>query len=102
LGLLLATIVRTESQVTSYSTFLVVVLAGISGCYMPRAWLPELMKKMSLATPHAWALIAYQELLTREQPSMQLVTQCCIVLATMGAVLFTIGALRFRKLECPS
>src|SRR5262249_49232915 len=61
LGLLLATIVRTESQVSSYSTFLVVVLAGISGCYMPRAWLPDVMKTVSLGTPHAWALIAYQE-----------------------------------------
>jgi ABC-2 type transport system permease protein len=102
LGLLLATIVRTESQVTSYSTFLVVVLAGISGCYMPRAWLPELMKQVSLATPHAWALIAYQELLTRDHPNLHLIAKCCAVLAAMGSVYFAIGAWRFRRLECPS
>jgi ABC-2 type transport system permease protein len=101
LGLLLATIVRTESQVSSYSTFLVVVLAGISGCYMPRAWLPELMKNVSLATPHAWALIAYQELLTRDHPNMQLVGECCGVMALMGSVCFAVGAWRFRRGEYP-
>ncbi len=102
LGLLLATTVRTESQVSSYSTFLVVVLGGISGCYMPRAWLPEFMKDVSLATPHAWALIAYQDLLTREHPNLQLVLECCGVMATMGLALFAIGAWRFRKREYPS
>lgn len=101
LGLLLATIVRTESQVTSYSTFLVIVLAGISGCYMPRDWLPDLMKNISLATPHAWALIAYQELLTHKNPNMQTVIECCAILAGMGLVCFTCGWLRFRRLEYP-
>lgn len=101
MGLLLATIVRSESQVTSYSTFLVVVLAGISGCYMPRAWLPELMKQISLATPHAWALIAYQELLTHEHPKLPLIAECCGVLAAMGCLWFAVGAWRFRKREYP-
>ena len=101
LGLLLATIVRTESQVTSYSTFLVIVLAGISGCYMPRDWLPELMKTASLATPHAWALIAYQELLTHKVPQMQTVLKCCSILTIMGSTFFALGWLRFRRLEYP-
>lgn len=100
LGLLLATVVRTESQVTSYSTFLVIVLAGISGCYMPRAWLPQLMQDVSLATPHAWALIAYQELLTREHPQMQIVVHSCLVLSLFGLACFSIGWQRFTKLEC--
>ena len=99
LGLLLATIVRTESQVTSYSTFLVIVLAGISGCYMPRDWLPDLMKNVSLGTPHAWALIAYQELLTHEHPNMLIVGQCCCILAAFGVVCFLMGCVRFRKYE---
>lgn len=99
LGLLLATIVRTESQVTSYATFLVIVLAGISGCYMPRSWLPMVMQNASLATPHAWALIAYQELLTHEHPQMGLVVKCCGMLAAFGIVTFLIGCVRFRRLE---
>ncbi len=102
LGLLLATVIRTESQVASYSTFVVVVLAGISGCYMPRDWLPDLMQKVSLATPHAWALIAYQELLTRDRPNLTLVAECCGVLALFGSLSFAFGSWRFRKLEYPS
>jgi ABC-2 type transport system permease protein len=97
MGLLLATNVQTEAQVSSYSTFLVVVLAGISGCYMPRAWLPALMQKLSLATPHAWALIAYDELLTRSHPDLRLVGECCGVMAAMGIICFTIGAWQFRR-----
>ncbi len=99
LGLLLATIVRTESQVASYATFLVIVLAGISGCYMPRAWLPVFMQNVSLATPHAWALIAYQELLTHERPQLSLVVECCGMLGAFGVVSFAIGCLRFRRRE---
>jgi ABC-2 type transport system permease protein len=101
LGLLLATIVRTESQVASYSTFLVLVLAGISGCYMPRGWLPELMQNVSLATPHAWSLIAFEELLTHKNPSMRVVMQSCGILTAMGTICFVIGCLRFRRLEYP-
>jgi len=101
LGLLLATMVRTESQVSSYSTALVIILAGISGCYMPRDWLPELMKTVSLGTPHAWALIAYQELLTHKNPDMRTVMECCSILAAMGMVCFASGWLRFRRLEYP-
>lgn len=99
LGLLLATIVRTESQVASYATFLVIVLAGISGCYMPRAWLPVFMQNVSLATPHAWALIAYQELLTHERPQLSLVVECCGMLGAFGVVSFAIGCLRFCRRE---
>ena len=99
LGLLLATFVRTESQVASYSTFLVVVLAGISGCYMPRDWLPEMMKTVSLGTPHAWALIAYQELLTHPHPSLRVVGECCLMLLGFGVISFVLGWIRFRKLE---
>ena len=99
LGLLLATVVKTESQVNSYATFLIVVLAGISGCYMPRAWLPQFMQDFSLATPHAWALIAYQELLTRQQPNLSIVVKCCAMLAMFGGVAFAVGAFRFRRYE---
>ena len=66
LGLLVATLARTESQVAAYATFLVITMAGISGCFMPRDWQPQLMRQISLITPHAWALIAYDQLLVRE------------------------------------
>jgi ABC-2 type transport system permease protein len=98
LGLLLATLVRTESQVSAYANFLVITLAGISGCYMPRDWLPELMQKVSLATPHAWALIAYQQLLTQDHPDLQIVARSCAALLAFAAVYFGLGCVRFREI----
>jgi ABC-2 type transport system permease protein len=60
------------------------------------------MKNISLATPHAWALIAYQDLLTVDHPDMQLVGKCCGVLTAMGTACFSVGASRFRRFDYPS
>src|SRR5439155_12922894 len=63
LSVLVASIARTESQVSIYGSLLVLVLGGLSGCLMPRDQMPEQMQRISQITPHAWALDAYQELL---------------------------------------
>jgi ABC-2 type transport system permease protein len=99
LGLLLATIVRTESQVTAYANVVVITMAGISGCFMPRQWLPEPMQNLSLATPHAWALEAYNQLLAQPVPDLNLVTECCAMLLGFAIVYFIGGSLRFRSLD---
>ena len=44
LALLIASLARTETQVAIYGTPLVLVLAGISGCLMPRDLMPQIMK----------------------------------------------------------
>lgn len=64
---------------------------------MPRDWLPELMQQASLATPHAWALIAYNELLASSVPDVALVWQCCAMLVLFAAAFFAAGAWRFRS-----
>ncbi|HID22496.1 MAG TPA: hypothetical protein EYP14_08850 [Planctomycetaceae bacterium] len=98
LGLLVATTVRTDSQVSAYANFLVITMAGISGCFMPRDWLPELMQQISLATPHAWSLIAYDQALTVEVPNTTTIAQCCAVLLGFGSLFFGVGSWRFRTL----
>lgn len=99
LGLLVATTVRTDSQVSAYGNFLVLVLAGVSGCLMPRSWQPELMQRIGLATPHAWALIAYDQLLNQVKPDLQLVCRCVGVLLAFAAAFFAVGRWRYRSLE---
>ena len=99
LGLVVATAVRTDSQVTAYGNFLVLILAGISGCLMPRSWQPELMQQMGLATPHAWALIAYDHLLSRDVPNLHVVWNCCAVLSGFAATFFAVAWWRFRSLD---
>ncbi len=96
LGLLLATWVRTDQQVSAYGTSLVLVLGGISGCFIPRAWLPVLMKNLSLATPHAWALQAFDAVLSPDVIDSILVVDYCLVLLGFATVFFSLGWWRFR------
>jgi len=96
LGLMVATFIRTDSQVSAYGNSLVILLAGISGCFMPRRWLPEVMQNISLATPHAWALIAYDEILSHAHVMRAEVAKCCLALLGFSLLFFLVGWMRFR------
>ena len=99
LGLLVATMVRTDSQVSAYANFLVITMAGISGCFMPREWLPQSMQTFSLITPHAWALIAYDQIFSAQVPNQTTVVGCCAVLTGFACVSFALGYWRFRGMD---
>lgn len=96
MGLLIATLVRTDSQVSAYANFLVITLAGISGCFMPRDWLPEVMQNISLGTPHAWSLIAYHEALTTAAPDVTAIAKACGILVLMAAGLAAVGCWKMQ------
>ncbi|MDY3551505.1 ABC transporter permease [Gemmata sp. JC717] len=85
LAVLVASVARTETQVAVYGTLLVLVLGGVSGSLMPRELMPEQMKTASLVTPHAWALDAYNQLLTVPEPNITVVLTACGVLCAFGA-----------------
>jgi len=97
LGLLVATLVDSEAQVSAYSTSVVILLAGISGCFMPRDWLPDSVQTLSLATPHAWALIGYDQVLAVPQPSLFRVLECSAALSGFALVFLALGTWRFGK-----
>ena len=99
LGLLIATIVRSDAQVTSVATLVILAMAGISGCFMPRDWLPDAMRQISLAIPHAWSLIAYDEILNTPRPDLAEVWKCFGLLLGFGVGYFALGWLRFRSIE---
>jgi ABC-2 type transport system permease protein len=96
LGLLFSTVAQTESQVSSMGNLILLSCAGISGCLVPRDWMPPLTRQISLLTPHAWALDAYGELLTTDAPSHHAVAVACGVLLLFAAAFFVLGLLRFR------
>ena len=91
LALLVAGLARTETQVAVYGTLLVLVLAGVSGSMMPRDLMPEEMKRFSYVTPHAWALDAYQQLLSNPDPAWNIVFGACGILC-LFALSFTAAA----------
>lgn len=96
LGLLLATLVQTDQQVSSYGTTLILVLSSISGCFFPRELFPQLMKQISLITPHAWSLKAFDTVLTQPVVDPRLVFSSCGMLLLFAAACFATGWLRFR------
>lgn len=100
LALLVAALARTEAQVAIYGTLLVLVLAGLSGCLMgDRELMPENMQRISLITPHAWALVAYKQLLANAgEPNVELIAQACGMLVVF-AVGFIFLAWCFLRLD---
>jgi ABC-type Na+ efflux pump permease subunit len=86
MALLIASMARTETQVAIYGSLIVLVLAVVSGCLMPRELMPEEMKVASRLTPHAWALDAYNELLLTNAPNYTIVATGCGVLVAFGLV----------------
>jgi ABC-type multidrug transport system permease subunit len=101
LALVLAALAKTEAQVAVYGTLVVLALAGLSGCLLgDRELMPELMRRASLITPHAWALDAYRQLLANPAgPNLSIVAQSCAVLAAFGIGLILAGwaLLRLEK-----
>ncbi|HEY0980543.1 MULTISPECIES: ABC transporter permease [unclassified Schlesneria] len=96
LGLLLSTLVHTDQQVSSYGTTLILMFSSISGCFFPRELFPKAMRQISLVTPHAWSLKAFDAVLTQPVVDPQAVLMCCGMLLVFAAVFFTTGWWRFR------
>jgi ABC-2 type transport system permease protein len=86
-------------QVAIYGGVLVLVLAVVGGCVLPREMMPETTQFVTLLTPQGWALDAYRELLGGSegyQPNGNLVLQACGVLAAVGTVSLVLAALLLR------
>ncbi len=96
LSLFVAAAVRTEMQVAIYGSVLVMALGLASGCLWPREQMPEEAKRLSLITPHAWALDAYKQLLLSPDPNTELVVKSCLVLLGFGAGFLALAWLTLR------
>lgn len=67
MGLLIASLGRTEEQVGSLSTILSIALSALGGAMVPIYVMPEFMQKLSVAIPHAWALNGFLDVMVRGQ-----------------------------------
>ncbi|MNP04131.1 Inner membrane transport permease YhhJ [compost metagenome] len=95
LGMLIASLVRTESQVTGFSMLVVLTLAALGGTMVPLFIMPDIMQKIALITPHAWALSGYQDLLVRGMGIGDVLTNILALLG-FGAVFISISIWRMR------
>jgi ABC-type transport system involved in multi-copper enzyme maturation permease subunit len=98
IALLVAAWARTEVQVAIAGTLLVLGLALISGCLVPRDLMPDSVQQLTLITPHAWALDAYAQLFLNPEPNVDMVRNSCLVLSAFGSG-FVLLAWWFLKLD---
>ncbi len=95
LGLLVATLGRTEAQVNGLSVLLAVTLSALGGLMVPTFVMPNWMKTLSLFTPHAWALAGYHDVIIRGLGVKDILTETSILFG-FASFFFGIALWRFR------
>lgn len=95
LGVLVATLARTEAQISGLTVLLLLTLSVLGGCFIPRFIMPEWLQTLGQITPHAWALDAYQDLLVRGYDFWDVLPKVG-VLGVFAVIFFGIGVWRFR------
>jgi ABC-type multidrug transport system permease subunit len=96
LGLLVASFGGTAKKVGGIGSLVVLLMALIGGCMVPRLLMPDSLKALGLLVPHGWALDAYYDLLIRDGTTVADVAWPLLALVGFGTAFATVGALRFR------
>ena len=95
LGIALAGIARSETQGTGLAVIVVLATSALGGVMIPRFIMPETMQQIGNATPQAWAIQGYQDVLVRGQGLGGVWLEAGVLL--IFAAMFTaIGVWRFR------
>jgi ABC-2 type transport system permease protein len=79
-ALLLCAVCQTRQQAQTLSSFLVLVLSAVGGSMVPIYLMPQWLQKVSLFTPNAWAIQAYQDLLWRDAPMASVLSYAAMLL----------------------
>jgi ABC-2 type transport system permease protein len=95
LGLLVAALGKTEPQVNGLSVLLAITLSALGGMMVPTFIMPNLMKTLSLCTPHAWALAGYHDIIIRGLGMKDVLTEMFVLLG-FASFFFVIALWRFR------
>jgi ABC-2 type transport system permease protein len=95
LGLLLASLGKSQEEVTSLGMLLSILLAALGGIAVPTYVMPSFMQKLSLAIPHSWALTGFQDVIVRNQ-GMEAVLPIVGILLGYALVFWGIAIWRFR------
>jgi ABC-2 type transport system permease protein len=95
LGIMIAALARTESQVGGISTLILWVAGLVGGAFIPAFVLGDFLNAIGKVVPHYWALQGYTNLMIRNQGLVDILPEIGILLG-FTALFFAIGLLRFR------
>lgn len=95
LGVLLAALCQTESQVGGISSLVLWVAGMVGGAFIPTFVLGDFLNAVGKIVPHYWALQAYNDLTIRGLGVADVVPQL-VALAGFTIVFFVAGMLRFK------
>lgn len=91
IGILLGTIAKTQEQSSPFGATFVVILAAVSGVWIPTFAMPEVMGYIASISPMNWALEGYYILLLREgslgQIRFEIILLLLFSIATIGIAL---------------
>lgn len=96
LGLFVASFGGSGKQVGGIVSVLMLVLGMLGGAMIPREIMPDAMRLAGLATPHAWAVDAYHDLVLRTSTGVVDVLIPIAVLTAFGTMFAIVGASRFK------
>lgn len=95
LAVLLVSFIKTSKQAGPIFGGALTGLGMISGLFTTNIAMPESFKTIANLTPQGWVLKAWESSLSG-QPAGDLIFPC-LVLVAMGAAMFVIGAVMFRR-----
>jgi len=97
LGMLLAILCRTRSQVSGISTLVILGMSALGGSWWPLYIVPEWMQKLAHITITAWAMTGFNTLLIYGGSLNDVVLQIAVLFG-MG-ILFFVFALKFFRVD---
>jgi ABC-2 type transport system permease protein len=95
-GMLSGTLFRTPEQAGAIGPAIGIAFGMLGGCMWPLEVVPSSVRMLGHATPHAWAVDAWVEVLSRGGGLPQIAGYLGI-LALYAAVLLTLASLRLRR-----
>jgi ABC-2 type transport system permease protein len=95
IGLCVAAVGRTEAQVGALAVSISIVLAALGGLMVPSYVMPGAMRALAIATPHAWALQGFHDVMLRGA-GLAGVSGEIGILVLFAIAFFGAAALRFR------
>lgn len=97
LGLLLASLGRTERQLGGFGAVALLIMGLIGGSMVPRVAMPPAMRLLGLCVPHGWALDGYHDVIVRDGTTLAEIAPNVLALLGFGTAFAALGIARFRR-----